>query len=113
MESKEVEITEQDVMDVIHVFDKVPALLLKGFVSRNVNVVKSFKNQIDSYKHRLSEEETAKVRKVMEMPVPQLQGIMDGVYKKTHKKQLKILSDPKAEAFITSNLQELRKVMDP
>lgn len=112
MELKEVEITEQDVMDVMHVFDKVPTLLLKGFVSRNVNVVKSFKNQIDSYKHRLSEEETAKVRRVIEMPVPQLQGIMDDVYKKTRKKQLKILSDPKAEAFITSNLQELKKVMD-
>ena len=65
MESKEVEITEQDVMEVLHVFDRVPSILLKGFVSRNVNVVKSFKNQIDSYKHRLSEEETAKVRRVM------------------------------------------------
>lgn len=112
MESKEVKITEQDVVEVLHVFDKVPSILLKGFVSRNVNVVKSFKNQIDSYKHRLSEEETAKVKKVMEMPVPQLQEILASVYKKTHKKQLKILSDPKAEVFITSNLQELKKVLD-
>jgi hypothetical protein len=112
MELKEVEITEQDVMDVMHVFDKVPTLLLKGFVSRNVNVVNSFKNQIDSYKHRLSEEETVKVKKVIEMPVPELQEILGVVYKKTHKKQLKILSDPKSEAFITSNLQELKKVLD-
>lgn len=112
MESKEVEITEQDVMDVLHVFDKVPSILLRGFVSKNANVVKSFKNQINSYKHELSSEEIAKIKKVIEMPVPQLQEILGKAYEKTHKKQLKILSEPKAEMFITKNLQELKRVLD-
>ncbi|KAF5078562.1 hypothetical protein [Methanobacterium aggregans] len=112
MESKEVKITEQDVIDVMHVFDRVPSLILRGFVSRNANVVKSFKNQIDSYKNKLSEEDIAKVAKVIEMQVPELQELMNNVYKKTHKKQLKILSDPKAEPFITKNLKELKNVLD-
>jgi hypothetical protein len=70
-----------------------------------------FESQINSYKNQLSDEEIAKINKVIEMPVPQLQRILENVYDETHQKQLKILADPEAELFIAENLQELKIVL--
>ena len=112
MESQEeVKITEDDVIGVLGLFTKVPSILLKSMVSRNVNIVKSFESQIETYKSKLSDEELLKIEKVMEMSVPELQKILGKAYKSTHKKQLKILADPKAEPFIESNLEELRQLL--
>lgn len=111
MESEELEITEKDVMELMGLFTRVPPLLLRGVVSRNSNVVKSFQNKIEDYKDELSEEDLIKIKKVLEMPVEDLQKILMNVYIETHQKQLKILADPKAEPFIIKNLQELEKVM--
>jgi len=108
---EEIKITEDDVMGVLGLFTKVPSILLKNMVSRNVNVVKSFESQIKAYKNKLSDEELLKIKKVMEMSVPELQKILGNTYKSTHKKQLKILADPKAESFIERNLKELRKLL--
>lgn len=107
MESQE--INEEDVMGVVDVFTKVPALLLKTMVSRNMNVVKKFESQIENYKSQLSSEDAEKIKKVVEMPVPELQEILIKAYAKTGHKQLKILADPKAEPFIRDNLAELKK----
>ena len=112
MESQEeIKITEDDVMGVLGLFTKVPSILLKSMVSRNVNVVKSFESQIKAYKSKLSDEELLKIKKVMEMSVPELQKILGNTYNSTHKKQLKILADPKAESFIERNLKELRQLL--
>jgi long-subunit acyl-CoA synthetase (AMP-forming) len=112
MESQaEIKITEKDVIDMMHVFTRVPAFLLKIAVSKNSNVVKSFEAQIEAYKSQLSAEDLAKIEKVVEMPVPELQEILNKAYGKTHKKQLKVLVDPQAELFITGNLQELKKLL--
>ncbi len=108
---EEIKITEDDVMGVLGLFTKVPSILLKSMVSRNVNVVKSFESQIKAYKNKLSDEELLKIKKVMEMSVPELQKILGNTYKSTHKKQLKILADPKAESFIERNLKELRQLL--
>jgi len=54
MESQaEVNITEKDVIDMMHVFTRVPAVLLKLAVSKNSNLVKSFETQIEAYKSQL------------------------------------------------------------
>jgi hypothetical protein len=106
-----VEITEADVMGLMNVFTKVPVIILKSVVSRNSNVVKNFQSQINSYKNSLSDGEIAKINKVIEMPVPQLQRILKNVYDETHQKQLEILADPEAEPFIAKNLQELKKAL--
>jgi endonuclease III-like uncharacterized protein len=110
MESNE-QITEKDVIDMMHLVNKVPSLLLKQMVSRNSNVVKRFEGQINSYKNRLSDENIAKLEKVMEMPVSELQEILKRAYLETKKKQLKILADPTAQPFIEKNRQELKKVL--
>lgn len=110
MKSQE-KITEKDVIKMMHLVNKVPSLLLKQMVSRNSNVVKRFEGQINSYKSSLSDENIAKIEKVLEMSVSELQEILRRAYLKTNKKQLKILADPKAQPFVEKNRQELKKVL--
>ncbi len=111
MESQERNITEEDVMGVVDVFTKVPVVILKMMVSRNMNVVKKFESQIESYNDKLSDEDTEKIKKVLKMPVPELQELLGKAYTETGHKQLKILADPKAEQFIGDNLRELELLL--
>lgn len=112
MESKkEVEITKKDVLDLMDVFTRVPPLVLNMVVKGNKNVVKSFQSQVKEYYEKLTDEEIAKLEKVMEMPVPELQEILNRVYMETGQKQLKILADPKAKDFIEGNLKELKIII--
>lgn len=111
MSNSEIVITEKDVMEVIGLFTKVPAILLRGWVSKNSNLVKLFEGQIESHKNRLSDHDLARARMVVDMPVEEIQEILRKTYDKTGKKQLKILSDPKARPFIITNLKEARKVL--
>lgn len=112
MESEdEVKITEKDVIEIMDVFTRVPPLILKMVVKGNKNVVKSFESQIKEYENQLNSEEMLKIRKVLSMPVPELQEILRRAYLETGQKQLKILADPKAEDFITGNLGELREIL--
>jgi hypothetical protein len=113
MESEDVEITEKDVMDMMNVFIRVPPLVLKMVVNRNNNVVKSFESQIKDYYANLTEKQSFKLQKVLEMPVPELQRILNKVYMETGQKQLKILADPKSEDFIEGNLKELKTLLFP
>ncbi len=110
MPDSEIIITEKDVIETMDLFTKVPSILLRGWVSKNSNLVKSFSNQIGSYKNNLSPHDMARIEKVMEMPVDELQEILKKAYERTGKKQLKILADPKAKKFIVLNLQEAQKV---
>ena len=111
-DSKEdIKITEDDVIDLLDIFTKVPSLILKGVVARKSNVVKSFESQILEYKAKLSREEISKIKVVLETPVSELREILHRSYKKTGKKQLKILSEPKAEPFIEKNLNALEKIL--
>ncbi len=110
MDSQEVKITENDVIDLVDMFTKVPAIILRGAVSKNLNVVKSFESQVLSYKDQLSEEDIVKIKKLMEMPIPEIQKILNKAYEETDKEQLKILASPEAETFIAKNLQELKRL---
>lgn len=111
MESEEIKITEDDVIELMDNFTKVPSFILKGLVSGKVNVVKSFQNQIESDKDKLSAQDMSKIRVVLETPVPELQNILHRAYLETNKKQLKILADPGAEPFIEKNLRELEVLL--
>ncbi|ADZ10052.1 hypothetical protein Metbo_1830 [Methanobacterium lacus] len=107
----DIKITEEDVLELLHLFTKVPSLILKGVVARRSNVVKSFEGKILEYKEQLSEDELAKIRVVLEMPTSELQKILHNAYEKTGKKQLKILSEKNAEPFIEKNLDALEKIL--
>jgi hypothetical protein len=105
------EITEQDVLEFMDQFTRVPPLLLKIVVSGNSNVIPSFRGQIEDYKNNLSSEDMLKIRKVMDMPTEELQEILNRAYSQIHQEQLKILADRKAKPFIEKNLQELEKIL--
>jgi hypothetical protein len=107
----DIKITEEDVIDLLGLFTMVPSLILKGMVSGEMNLVKSFEKQIIEYRDNLTDEEMLKIRKVLEMPVPELQRILNHAYMTTNKKQLKILANSNAEPFIEKNLNELEKVL--
>jgi hypothetical protein len=109
----EEKITEKDIIGVMDLFTKVPIILLKGAILRNMNVVKRFEDQIISYKTKLSLEELEKIELVTKMPVTELQRLLLSVYEKTEKKQFKLLADPNAQKFISINLNELRKILFP
>ena len=111
MESQFIKITEEDVIGLMDNFTKIPSFILKKMVSRNSNVVKSFESQIQAYKCQLTDEELLKIEKVINMPVPELQSILNNVYESTNKNQLKILADTNAVPFIEKNLYELEKVL--
>ena len=104
-------ITEEDVLEVMDLFFKVPVILLKIAISNNMNAVRKFEDQIVSYKDKLSLKDIEKIELVTEMPVDKIQEILLNVYIKTGKKQFKLLSDPKAQKFISINLKELKKVL--
>lgn len=111
MESNSVKITEKDVIELMDLFTQVPVILLKGAISSNMNAVKTFEDQILSYKNRLSPEEMEKIKAVTEMQVPEIQKILYNAYETTGKKQLKVLADPKSDKFISNNLRELKKIL--
>lgn len=107
----EIEITKEDVLGLMDQFTRVPPLLLKIVISKNFNVVKSFQGQIEDYKNKLSQEEILKIKKVLDMPVFELQKILLRTYAETHQKQLKILADPKSQPFIEKNLKYVGEIL--
>ena len=112
MESQEeVKISEEDVIELLGIFTKVPSIILKSVINGNLNVVKSFESQIEDYRSKLSANEMLKIEKVLKTPVPELQKILYNCSKSTNNKQMKILADPNSEPFIEKNLKQLEKVM--
>jgi hypothetical protein len=105
------DVTPQDVLMMMDLFTRVPALMLKTLVIRQVNVVETFQDQIRSYKNNLTPQDLAKIEKVINTPVPQLQEILKQAYHEKPIKQLKILTSPGAGPFITLNLEALKKVI--
>lgn len=105
------DVTSQDVLEMMDLFTRVPALMLKTLVIRQVNVVETFQDQIKSYKNSLTPDDRAKIEKVIDMPVPQLQEILKQAYQEKPIKQWKILSSPGAAPFIALNLEALKNVI--
>ncbi|UTB32024.1 MAG: hypothetical protein NKF70_11045 [Methanobacterium sp. ERen5] len=74
-------------------------------------MVKSFEGKILEYREQLADDELAKIKVVLEMPTSELRKILHNAYKKSGKKQLKILSEENAEPFIEKNLDALKKIL--
>ena len=84
-ESLELEINEDDIRGLLSIFEKVPPFALKIAVNRNMNAVKSFESKIEDYKCQLTNEDRLKISKILEIPIPELQLLLDKVYLKTIK----------------------------
>lgn len=107
----EEKLTAEDVLEYQHFFKLVPPFLLERMAKRNSNLVNKFKSKIESHLHKLSNNQKIKLDILLESEVDDLQALLKEAYKKTGKKQLKILANPKYKEFIVLNIAELKKLV--
>ncbi len=110
-ESLDLDVEEETVRKLLSNFKRFPPFLVNVYVSKDMNAVKEFESQIDEYKSQLSDEDLLKIGKVIEMPIPELQNLLDKLYLETNLEQFKILADSKAESFLALNIKELKRVL--
>lgn len=110
-EKLELEISEKDIEGLLKLLEQFPPFVVNLYVSKNINAVEEFKIQIKENTVHLTDENLLKVRKIIEMPVPELQKILNELYLMTNMEQLKILAEPRAEPLIELNLEELKNIL--
>jgi hypothetical protein len=104
-------ITCDDVLQYLHLFTLAPPFLLERMAKKNSNLVSKFKSKIESTINNMSDGELNKLNIILNMDIGDLQALMEEAYRKTNKKQFKILANPKYKDFIKLNLNELRKLI--
>ena len=105
------EITCDDVLEYQHFLKLAPPFLLGRMAKKNSNLVSKFESKVKSYLDNLSDNQRKKLDIVLNTDTDELQVIMDEAYRKSNKKQYKILADPKNKEFIELNIGELRKMV--
>ena len=80
-------ITYDDVIEYTHLFTMVPSFVLEMIDQKN------------------------KLDIILNSDIDELQFVMDEAYRKTGKKQFKILANPKYKDFIQHNLSEIKKLI--
>ena len=103
-------ITYEDFKEYESLFSLAPSFMLKHFARKKTNIVLKFQSSIEDYLDRLTDEEKRKLEIVLNSDTDDLQALMLEAYNKHHKKQYKILADPKNKGFIELNLAEMRKL---
>lgn len=106
-----IEVKQKDMWRILRAVEQMPPFAVNQYVSGNINGVEWFEDQILNYKTKLTDEDLLKIRKVVEMPVGELQKVMGMLYEETNLEQFKILAEPEAEELITINLQEFKKIL--
>ena len=110
-ESLGIEVKQKDMWRIMRAVEQMPPFVVEKYVSTNLNGVEWFEDQVRDYKSKLNDADLLKIRKVMETPVPELQNLMENLYKETKLEQFKILAEPEAQELITINLEELKKIL--
>ncbi|MDO8870777.1 MAG: hypothetical protein Q7V10_08530 [Methanobacteriaceae archaeon] len=106
-----IDVDKKDMWRILRAVEQMPPFAVDKYVSGNINGVEWFEDQIIDYKTKLNDEDLLKIRKVLEMPVGELQKVMEKLYEETNLEQFRILAQPDAEELITINLQELKKIL--
>ena len=103
-------ITYNDLKEYDFLFTMTPPF--NGYSKkRNTNVVKKFNSTVKSNLDNLNEKQKKQLNIIINTDIEELQEVLEIAYKKTHKKQYKLLSDYKARDFIKLNLDELKKLI--
>lgn len=110
-EKLNLQIEGKDIEVLLKLLGKFPPFVVNSYISKEINAVKEFEDAIKENTAQLIDEDLLKVRKIIEMPVPELQIILSELYEITNMEQLKILSEPRAESLIELNLKELKRVL--
>jgi hypothetical protein len=108
MENK---ITYEDVQEYHHLFTMAPSFVLEMMARKNSNLVLKFKSTIQSHLVNLTDDQKYKLNVILDSDIDDLQAVMGEAYRKTGKKQYKILANTKYKDFIQFNLSEVRKLI--
>lgn len=101
----------EDIGRLLKLLENFPPFVVNGYISKDINAVKEFEIPIKEQTDKLTDENLKKVRKIIDMPVPELQKILNELYLITKMEQLKILAEPRAESLIELNLRELKRIL--
>lgn len=101
----------EDIGKLLKLLENFPPFVVNGYISKDINAVEEFEEVIRENTKQLTDEDLLKVRKIIEMPVPELQKILHELYVITNMEQLKILAEPRADHLIELNLKELRRIL--
>ena len=104
-------ITEEDVIESLELFTRVPSFLLRRWARGGTNLASKFRSQIIEGYSQLSAFDRERVEAVLEMDVSDIQDILGAAHQKTGKKQLGILADPSSRKFIEINRDEIRNII--
>ena len=104
-------ITYDDVMEYTHLFTMVPSFVLGMMARKDSNLVLKFKSTSQSHMANLNDDQKNKLDIILNSDIDELQFVMDEAYRKTGKKQFKILANPKYKDFIQHNLSEIKKLI--
>ena len=110
-EKLDLEIQSKDIGRLLKLLENFPPFVINSYISKDINAVKEFENPIKDQSAKLTDKDLLKVRKIIYMPVPELQKILNELYLITNMEQLKILAEPRAEPLIELNLNELRRIL--
>lgn len=110
-ESLGLELNENDVWKVLRTVEHMPPFTINKYVSMNINAVEEFEPQINEYKSKLTRKNLLDIKRIIEMPVLELQDILNKLYLETNMEQFKILAEPEARPLIELNLRELKRVL--
>ncbi|MGB9979266.1 hypothetical protein [Methanobacterium sp.] len=104
-------LNEKDVWKALRAVEHMPPYAIKKYITLNINAVDEFEVRIKDYTDKLSEEELLTIKRIIEMPVPELQNILNNLYLETKLEQFKVLSEPEAKPLIELNVKELKKIL--
>lgn len=100
-------ITYKDIEEYEILFTLAPSFLLERFAKKKTNIVLKFESKTKEYIAHLNEVQRNKLDIILNMDIDEIQELMSEAYAHTHKKQYKILANPKYSEFIEINLREL------
>lgn len=107
----EEKLTYEDIKAYEKLFTMTPSFILSTMIRRNTNLVEKFKSQIVKFINGLDEKQEKQLELIINSDIDDLQLLMMEAYKKSKKKQYKLLANPKNKDFIRMNLDELKKLL--
>lgn len=105
------ELKDKDVWKALRAVEHMPTYALKKYITLNINAVDEFEVRITDHTNKLSDEELQTIKRIIEMPVPELQNILHNLYLETKLEQFQVLAEPEATSLIELNIKELKKLL--
>jgi hypothetical protein len=105
------DLDEKDVWKALRAVEHMPPYAIKKYITLDINAVDEFEVRIKDYTKELSNKDLLIIKRIIEMPVPELQNILHNLYLETKLEQFQVLAEPEAKPLIDSNIKELKKLL--